>query len=94
MQAWPTAVQETLDDPWAGGFQQLKVRLPGRNHTLDEAASGFWRLGRGEHTARPLELGEIGGKRAPNRRDVRRMNACFGPNPSVAASLASAARPA
>ena len=37
MQPRPTAAHKALDHPGTGCFQQLKVRLPGRNHTLDEA---------------------------------------------------------
>ena len=61
MQPWPTAVQKTLDDPWTGCFQQLKVRLPGRNHTLDEARCSLFLHTRqakqaGEHARRAIPL--------------------------------------
>ena len=61
MRSWPTAVQGTLDDPWPGSFQQLQVRLPRRNHTLDEAGCGlFMNAGQAEqvsgHTTRVVSL--------------------------------------
>ena len=77
MQSWPTAFQETLDDPWAGCLQQLQVRLPGRNHTLGEARGILFM-----YTGQAKQAGEDTGGVVPPMREGHMVQADDPPRPT------------